>query len=82
MSKHTSLPDAKGVLALLAKLGRTEFNRSDIRFAATGHHKPKYLGGLGYVTPVLRELMDRGWIEHLARDRYCVTERGWQATSS
>jgi hypothetical protein len=80
MSTGLDLPDPKAVLAALARLGRTEFKRSDIRFAATGHHEPKYRGGLGYVTPVAQQLLDLHWIERTARDRYRITERGWQVT--
>ena len=81
MNKYPDMPDAKAVLVKLAKLGRTEFKRSDIRLAATGHPKPKYSGGLGYVTPVVQLLLDLNWIERTAaRDRYRITKRGWQVT--
>ena len=82
MNKYPDIPDTKAVLATLAKLGRTEFKRSDIRVAATGHPKPKYSGGLGYVTPVAQQLQDLNWIERTARDRYRITERGWRAISA
>jgi len=80
VNKYPDMADAKAVLATLAKLGCTEFKRSDIRFAATGHPKPKYSGGLGYVTPVAQQLLDLNWIERTARDRYRITKRGWQIT--
>jgi hypothetical protein len=81
VKKYPDMPEAKAVLATLAKLGRTEFKRSDIRLAATGHPEPKYSGGLGYVTPVVQLLLDLNWIERTAaRDRYRITKRGWQVT--
>jgi hypothetical protein len=80
MSKHPDIPDAKAVLAVLAKLGRTEFSRSDIRFAGYGDHKQKRVGGVGYIGPVIDELKARGWIERVAHNRYCVTERGREQT--
>jgi hypothetical protein len=51
VNKYPDMPDAKAVLATLAKLGRTEFNRSDIRLAATGHPKRSSLTAW-YLLPV------------------------------
>ena len=72
-----SKPNAKAVLMALAKLGGSEFSRSDVRFAAFGDHREKQLGGKGVIRPVLNELKARDWLVRVAHNRYCITERGW-----